>query len=101
MDRIIQILISRLTEKGLTPGQISGLIRDVDNSLNSHGDMDASMVRQRLVYLGWEEEIVDEYIFQLILPILNEKGGRHSCMENHPVSMERYSFQDGQPGRLP
>ncbi len=70
MDRIEQLLMSRLTEKGLTPEQISGLIRDVDNSLASDGDMDASMVRQRLAYLGWEEGIVDEHIFQLILPIL-------------------------------
>ncbi|MCF8084848.1 MAG: hypothetical protein K9M96_17350 [Deltaproteobacteria bacterium] len=75
MEQIIESLFSRLVDKGLAPEQIPGLLRDVGNTLQEDGNTNAYMISERLVYLGWDEEMVDEYLFQLILPILHRKGG--------------------------
>ena len=71
MEQIIESLFSRLADKGLAPEQIPGLLRDVGNTLQEDGNTNAYMISERLVYLGWDEEMVDEYLFQLILPILH------------------------------
>ncbi len=73
MEQIETKLFSRLSGKGLGPEQITGLIRDVGNAIEDNENISAPMVNRKLVYLGWEEGMIDEYIFQLILPILEEK----------------------------
>ncbi|MFO7985322.1 MAG: hypothetical protein R6U38_05620 [Desulfatiglandaceae bacterium] len=93
MDQIAKVLISRLIKKGLAVDQIPGLIRDVKNSLNDNGDINAFMVNQKLAYLGWEEGMVDEYIFHLILPVLNQKGSEGMpAWKMDPVLLEKNRF---------
>lgn len=72
MEQIETILFSRLARKGVNPQQIPGLIRDVGNVVNEDNNINAPMVSLRLTYLGWDEEMIDEYTFQLILPVLDK-----------------------------
>jgi len=74
MDQILQSLFSRLVRKGLTPENILGLIRDVGNTLTENSNVSARMVSERMAYLGWEKELIDEYLFQLILPLIHRKN---------------------------
>lgn len=71
MEQIETALFSRLAGKGVNPQQIPGLIRDVGNFVNENKNINAPMVSLRLAYLGWDEEMVDEYTFQLMLPVLD------------------------------
>jgi hypothetical protein len=73
MEQIESTLFSRLSSKGLGPEQIAGLIRDVSNAIEDNENISTPMVNRKLAYLGWEEGMIDEYTFQLILPILEKK----------------------------
>ena len=73
MEQIESTLFSRLSGKGLGPEQIGRLIQDVSNAIEDNENISAPMVNRKLAYLGWEEGMIDEYTFQLILPILEEK----------------------------
>lgn len=94
MQQIESTLFSRLSGKGLGPEQISGLIRDVSNAIEDNETISAPMVNRKLAYLGWEEEMLDEYTFQLILPILEEKRKKpklwFSRVRRRPERRETY-----------
>ena len=93
MEQIENTLFSRLGGKGLGPEQISGLIRDVGNAVEDDRDISAPMVNRKLAYLGWEEGMIDEYTFQLILPILEQRRKRPELFPRagrHPERKETY-----------
>lgn len=93
MEQIEFTLFSRLSGKGLGPEQIAGLIRDVGNAIDDNGDISAPMVNRKLAYLGWEEGMIDEYTFQLILPILEQKRKKPELFPQagrHPERKEAY-----------
>ncbi|MFO8091022.1 MAG: hypothetical protein R6U13_14375 [Desulfatiglandaceae bacterium] len=91
MEQIESTLFSRLSSKGLGPEQIAGLIRDVGNAIEDNENISAPMVNRKLAYLGWEEEMIDECTFQLILPILEQNGKKPELFPQagrHPESKE-------------
>ena len=67
-----EILLSRLTNKGITFIEFPGLIRDILNIIGPSGDFTVPMINERLKSLGWEGEIMDEYTFDLLLWFLEE-----------------------------
>jgi hypothetical protein len=77
---IVDLLLLKLSSKGLPPGQVARLVKDVLNMVNDSGDLSVMHVNQRLAYLGWGEEILDEFTYELIIYLLeNEEAHiRHS-----------------------
>lgn len=73
----ISILSRRLAEKNLMPVEVSRLIKDVVNIIGDGGNFTLYMVNQKLEYLGWGGQILDEFSFELILSLIeNEHGYR-------------------------
>jgi hypothetical protein len=72
MEALDDILLSRLTKKGITPLEVRGLIRDILNIIGPGGDFTVPMINDRLSALGWEDKVMDEYTFDLMLWFLEE-----------------------------
>ena len=76
MEQIFNTLLSRLSSKGLAPQEVPCLIRDVLNIINNGGEFTVRTISEKLENLGWKEQIMDEFIFELILYLL-ENDGKH------------------------
>ena len=76
---IVDLLLLKLSSKGLPPEQVARLVKDVLNMVNDSGDLPVTAVNQRLAYLGWEEGILDEFTYELIIYLLEneEAHARH------------------------
>lgn len=72
MESLNDILLSRLTTKGITSTEVPGLIRDILNIIGQFRDFTVQMINDRLAALGWEEKVMDEYTFDLMLWFLEE-----------------------------
>lgn len=72
MEALDDILLSRLNEKGITPLKVHGLIRDILNIIGPGGDFTVPIINDRLAALGWEDKVMDEYTFDLMLWFLEE-----------------------------
>lgn len=66
MDKILNLVSAKLTEKGLIKAEIARIIKDIFNILEEGVDSSLHAISQRLHSLGWKEEIMDEHCFQLI-----------------------------------
>jgi hypothetical protein len=72
--RIIPVLYRRLYDKGLMPVEIIRLTKDILNIIGHGGFYNAGILNRRLERLGWEKNIVDNYIFELILYYFEYEG---------------------------
>ena len=70
MIDLVDLLLHSLSRKGLTPLDVKKLIKDVLCVLNDGDSITLSAVNWRLEGLGWDEEILDEDTFGLILCLL-------------------------------
>ena len=70
---IVDLLLLKLSSKGLPPGQVARLVKDVLNMVNDSGDLSLTDVNHRLAYLGWGEEILDEFTYELIIYLLENE----------------------------
>jgi hypothetical protein len=75
MNEIIQALLSRLCKKGLTPEEIPWLIRDFLNTVDGERHFTMDGIAGRLSNLGWSEEILDQFTFELMLSFLENENG--------------------------
>jgi hypothetical protein len=77
---IVELLLLKFSSKGLPPGQVARLVKDVLNMVNDSGDLSVPDLNQRLAYLGWGEEILDEFTYELIIFLLENEESllRHS-----------------------
>ena len=71
----LQLLIYRLTERGILLDHIPALVRDVLRILGEGGVFTTRLVNARLGQLGWDSELLDETSFQLIVHILESEWG--------------------------
>ncbi len=76
MAEIMDHLLLRLHAKGLTDREVPRLVRDVLNILNDGVLLTMGTINSRLSTLGWEEDVMDGYVFELILRIIEEDTGR-------------------------
>jgi hypothetical protein len=76
MEEIIELLLYKLSDKGLTPIEIRRLIRDVLNIAGDGGDFTAGTITGKLESLGWDGNIVDPFTFELIVALL-ENGDEY------------------------
>jgi hypothetical protein len=67
VERIIDILVARLSRKGVSPDEVPLLVRDVLNGTSGTGELAVPTVNQRLSILGWDEEILDEITLAIIM----------------------------------
>ena len=70
-----QLLIYRLTERGILLDHIPALVRDVVRIIGEGGVFTTRLVNARLGQLGWGSELLDETSFQLIVYILKSEWG--------------------------
>jgi hypothetical protein len=70
----IDYLFSYMTEKGLDEDTMKGLIREVGRIAIDTSYISLKMVNERLEYLGWGKDVLDEKGLQLILSVLEDKG---------------------------
>lgn len=72
--RVVPVLIRRLYKKGLMPIEVKRLTRDILNIIGDGGFYSAAILNRKLERLGWEKNIVDNYIFELIVYYLECEG---------------------------
>ena len=56
----LEILICRLTERGITHTRVPGFIRDVFHIIADGGLFTTDLVNSWLEHLGWGQEVLDE-----------------------------------------
>ncbi len=66
-------LFWRLSTKGLAPDKIQHLIYDVFNLLRDGGSFTVAAVNYELERIGWDNSMIDEYCFELIIFILENE----------------------------
>lgn len=64
---IMELLILRLSERGLLFPQIPRFIKDVRIVIQDSGDTATMFLNEHLDFLGWGKQILDEFTLQLIL----------------------------------
>jgi len=73
---ILDVLFLRLSAKGLTPAEI---IRFIKNSFyiirEGGGASSATLMNQKLEQMGWEEQILDEVTYNLIMFWFENRNG--------------------------
>lgn len=67
MERLNDILLQRLTTKGIEPNAISRFIKDLTYTLAIDPQMSLGEINRRLHLLGWYDFEVDEHTLQLVL----------------------------------
>ncbi|MEA1947167.1 MAG: hypothetical protein U9N83_07665, partial [Thermodesulfobacteriota bacterium] len=72
--RVLSVLCRRFYNKGLMPIEIIRITRDILNIIDNRGLYNAGILNKKLERLGWEKNIVDNYIFELILYYLEYEG---------------------------
>ncbi len=75
MTPLLPLLIRRLTEKGVSPDHIPGLMRNVLRIIGDGGMFTTRLINAQLEQLGWGPEVLDETCFQLIVHILESEWG--------------------------
>ncbi|MDM8515364.1 hypothetical protein QUF76_04135 [Desulfobacterales bacterium HSG16] len=73
MENICNILFSRLKAKGLVSVEIQRLIKDTFNILDNMEQITSRSVNQYLERLGWEQHMFDDYTFELVLFLFENK----------------------------
>lgn len=81
----------RLTSKGVDNRLMPFLIRCVANTLRFDPALELEELNRRLQSLGWEEVVLDEYTYQVLLAYLEDKHEK-CCRES-----ARPEGREGQP----
>ena len=71
---VLPVLCRRFYDKGLMPIEIKRVIRDILNIIGNGGFYNAGILNQKLERLGWGKNIVDNFIFELILYYFEYEG---------------------------
>ncbi len=74
MEEIIDFLILRMAEKDVLPMQIPRLLRDILLVIGDGEVYTAAIINKQLKHLGWEDNLLDNYIFELILHLIETES---------------------------
>ena len=74
MEEIVDVLLQKLSQKGLTPVEVPRLVKDVLSIVGEGGEFTTHTINQRLESLGWDKKIVDPFTFELIIALLEHEG---------------------------
>ena len=67
MERLNDILLERLTTRGIEPSIIPRFIKDLTYTLDTDPQMNLGEINRRLQLLGWYDFEVDDHTLQLVL----------------------------------
>ena len=67
MEQLNDILLQRLTTRGIEPSIIPRFIKDLTYTLDIDPQMNLGEINRRLQLLGWYDFEVDDHTLQLIL----------------------------------
>ena len=82
----LSVLCRRFYNKGLMPIEIIRLTKDILNIIGDGGIYNAGILNKKLERLGWKKNIVDNYIFELLLYYLECEGTyKVAAFNEHPV----------------
>ena len=75
MERdIVNYLLDHMVKRGVDIDILKGLIREVGNIAINTSYISLKIVNERLEYLGWGKDVLDEKGLQLILLLLEDSG---------------------------
>ena len=74
MEDRLAVLFSRLGDKNLSAIEIKRLVKDVHYLTRDNKELNVATVNNNLVNLGWSEEILDPYTFELIIFVLDNEA---------------------------
>ncbi|MDL1972652.1 MAG: hypothetical protein LWW78_05355 [Deltaproteobacteria bacterium] len=75
MERdIVDYLLDHMVKRGVDIDILKGLIREVGNIAINTSYISLKIVNERLEYLGWGKDVLDEKGLQLILLFLEDSG---------------------------
>lgn len=73
-DDIFELLLEKLNRRGILLVQTPRFVKDVMNAIAENRSLSEEAINDRLVRLGWGEQILDGYIMELIR-FLSENPG--------------------------
>ena len=76
MEGIVDLLLYKLSSKGLTPAEIPRLVKDVLTIVSNGEEFTPGTINRKLERLGWNKTTVDSFTSELIIALL-EDDGRH------------------------
>ncbi|MFO7983175.1 MAG: hypothetical protein R6V08_06975 [Desulfuromonadales bacterium] len=74
MEEVVDVLLHKLSQKGLTPVEVPRLVKDVLSIVGEGGEFTTHTINQGLESLGWDKKIVDPFTFELIIALLDHEG---------------------------
>ena len=74
MEGIVDLLLYKLSSKGLTPAEIPRLVKDVLIIVSNGGEFTPRAINRKLETLGWDKAIVDPFTLELITALLENEG---------------------------
>lgn len=72
---IIEVLLSRLSEKEVMPHELPGLLRDILNIISNEDTVTVGSINMHLSTIGWQEGIVDEFILEIMKTLVEDVDG--------------------------
>ncbi|MFW6148163.1 MAG: hypothetical protein ACOC6B_07220 [Thermodesulfobacteriota bacterium] len=92
MEQIVDVLLRKLAQKGVYPDEVPWLVRDALTAVAETGNRVLNTVNRRLALLGWDEEILDEVTFELIIYLVEEGDEQSSRVTGTGENMMKNIF---------
>lgn len=74
MGAIIETLIFRMNDKDVLPVELPRLIKDVMIIITDACEHTLEAINQRLSQMGWREDVLDPYTFDLMLQLIESES---------------------------
>ena len=71
MDGIVDLLLSRLSSRGVMPSHVPYLVRDVLNIVKDDSLISLKNINDRLESLGWTKDIIDDFVLELTFRLMD------------------------------
>ena len=69
-----QVLIQRLSRKGLEKNLVPGFLRSLANSIDRGQNLNFAIIKQHMQHSGWEDIDLDYHTFELARDCLEAQG---------------------------
>jgi hypothetical protein len=79
MARILDILLTALKDRGLTEIEARRFIKDTYKVLDRERYVTATGLKKAIESLGWDRDILDHFIFKLLVLFVEDQGSFGAC----------------------
>ena len=80
MDKVIRVLIERLTSKGIQIDAIPGYVRNMLNVIAVDPFISLEELREAMQSIGWDKSELDYHTYQLVLAIFGPDSYRDAMV---------------------